>query len=69
MSYYLTSQSLLKGCLTQLRGTEGKGILHYSFGTGEYLDDFCMRKARIASGSDEAKPLPLSYVISLLLCW
>ncbi|KAJ4374263.1 hypothetical protein N0V83_003004 [Neocucurbitaria cava] len=41
------------------KGVDGKGILHYSFGTGEYLDDFCMRKARIASGSDDVKPLPL----------
>ncbi|KAF1841594.1 uncharacterized protein K460DRAFT_293250 [Cucurbitaria berberidis CBS 394.84] len=43
----------------EYKGLEGKGVLHYSFGTGEYLDDFCMRKARIASGSDEAKPLSL----------
>ncbi|CAO2657193.1 Nn.00g033190.m01.CDS01 [Neocucurbitaria sp. VM-36] len=43
----------------EYKGVEGKGILHYSFGTGEYLDDFCMRKARIASGSEESKPLPL----------
>lgn len=42
-----------------LRGIDGKGILHYMFGTGEYLDDLCMRKARIASGLEEAKPLAL----------
>ncbi|RMZ72329.1 cytochrome P450 3A9 [Pyrenophora seminiperda CCB06] len=41
------------------KGIEGKGVLHYCFGTGEYLDDFCMRKARIAAGLDEAIPLPL----------
>jgi hypothetical protein len=41
------------------RGKDGKGVLHYTVGTGEYLDDFCMRKARIASGLDEAIPLPL----------
>ncbi|KAF2823469.1 hypothetical protein CC86DRAFT_396240 [Ophiobolus disseminans] len=41
------------------KGMDGKGILHYSIGTGEYLDNFCMRKARIASGLDEASPLPL----------
>jgi hypothetical protein len=40
---------------------DGKGILHYTFGTGEYLDGLCMRKARIASGLEEAKPLPLWY--------
>jgi hypothetical protein len=43
----------------EYKGVDGKGVLHYSFGTGEYLDDFCMRRARIASGLDEAKPLPL----------
>ncbi|KAF1958592.1 hypothetical protein CC80DRAFT_502542 [Byssothecium circinans] len=41
------------------KGIDGKGVLHYSHGTGEYLDDYCMRKARIASGLDESKPLPL----------
>jgi hypothetical protein len=41
------------------RGIEGKGVLHHSFGMGEYLDAFCMRKARIAAGLDEARPLPL----------
>ncbi|KAF1834152.1 hypothetical protein BDW02DRAFT_647814 [Decorospora gaudefroyi] len=43
----------------EYKGVDGKGVLHYSFGTGEYLDDFCMRKARIASGLEEANPLPL----------
>jgi hypothetical protein len=42
------------------KGKDGKGVLHYTIGTGEYLDDFCIRKARIASGLDEAIPLPLS---------
>lgn len=41
------------------KGMDGKGILHYTIGTGEYLDDYCIRKARIASGLDEATPLPL----------
>ncbi|KAF2691997.1 hypothetical protein K458DRAFT_438286 [Lentithecium fluviatile CBS 122367] len=41
------------------RGVDGKGVLHYEYGTGEYLDDYCMRKARIASKVEEAKPLPL----------
>jgi hypothetical protein len=41
------------------KGKDGKGILHYSVGTGEYLDDFCMRRARIASRLDEATPLSL----------
>lgn len=41
------------------KGLDGKGVLHYSVGTGEYLDDLCIRKARIASGLDEATPLPL----------
>jgi hypothetical protein len=45
--------------LTCYRGIDGKGVLHYSFGTGEYLDDFSMRKGRIAAGLEEAKPLPL----------
>jgi hypothetical protein len=43
----------------EYKGIEGKGVLHYSFGTGEYLDDFSMRKGRIAAGLEEAKPLPL----------
>ncbi|CAA9965261.1 hypothetical protein PTMSG1_08620 [Pyrenophora teres f. maculata] len=43
----------------EYKGIEGKGLLHYCFGTGEYLDDFCMRKARIAAGLDETIPLPL----------
>jgi hypothetical protein len=43
----------------QYKGMDGKGALHYSIGTGEYLDGYCMRKARIASGLDEATPLPL----------
>ena len=43
----------------EYKGMDGKGILHYSIGTGEYLDGLCMRKARIASGLDEATPLPL----------
>ncbi|KAF1913972.1 hypothetical protein BDU57DRAFT_558891 [Ampelomyces quisqualis] len=43
----------------EYKGKDGKGVLHYSIGTGEYLDDFCIRKARIASGLDEATPLPL----------
>jgi hypothetical protein len=43
----------------EYKGKDGKGILHYSIGTGEYLDNLCMRKARIASGLDEATPLPL----------
>ncbi|KAH5270076.1 hypothetical protein HBI71_064910 [Parastagonospora nodorum] len=41
------------------KGMDGKGILHYAIGTGEYLDDYSIRKARIASGLDEATPLPL----------
>ncbi|KAL5119518.1 hypothetical protein ACEQ8H_002583 [Pleosporales sp. CAS-2024a] len=41
------------------KGKDGKGCLHYKVGTGEYLDDYCIRKARIASGLDEATPLPL----------
>ena len=45
--------------LTHRRGIDGKGVLHYSFGTGEYLDDFSMRKGRIAAGLEEAKPFPL----------
>jgi hypothetical protein len=48
--------------LTLCRGVDGKGVLHYFFGTGEYLDDFSMRKGRIAAGLEEAKPLPLWYV-------
>jgi len=36
--------------------------LHYAFGTGEYLDDFSMRKGRIAAGLEEARPLSLWYV-------
>jgi hypothetical protein len=43
----------------EYKGMDGKGVLHYSIGTGEYLDGYCMRKARIASGLDEATPLPL----------
>ncbi|KAF2031288.1 hypothetical protein EK21DRAFT_63436 [Setomelanomma holmii] len=41
------------------KGLDGKGVLHFSIGTGEYLDDLCIRKARIASGLDEATSLPL----------
>jgi hypothetical protein len=41
------------------KGMNGKGCLHYTIGTGEYLDDYCIRKARITSGLDEATPLPL----------
>jgi len=41
------------------RGLDGKGILDYNYGTGEYIDDYCIRKARIASGIDDTKPLPL----------
>jgi hypothetical protein len=43
--------------LTFNRGLDGKGVLHYAYGTGEYLDDYAMRKARMAFG--ENKPLPL----------
>lgn len=43
----------------EYKGLDGKGILHYAIGTGEYLDGFCIRKARIASGLVEATPLPL----------
>ncbi|KAF1947344.1 hypothetical protein EJ02DRAFT_140610 [Clathrospora elynae] len=43
----------------EYKGIEGKGCLHHFFGTGEYLDDFCMRKARISSKLNEDKPLPL----------
>lgn len=32
-------------------------MLHYSHGTGEYLDDYAMRKAGMAFGTN--KPLPL----------
>jgi hypothetical protein len=41
------------------KGMDGKGVLNYLIGTGEYLDDYCIRKARIASGLSEATPLPL----------
>ncbi|KAF2654123.1 hypothetical protein K491DRAFT_717410 [Lophiostoma macrostomum CBS 122681] len=41
------------------RGNVGKGTLHHELGFGEYLDDLCMRKARLAAGLDETKPLPL----------
>jgi hypothetical protein len=41
------------------KGIQGKGVLHYTIGTGEYLDDFCIRKARIAAGLEVATPLPL----------
>ncbi|KAH7078387.1 hypothetical protein FB567DRAFT_502503 [Paraphoma chrysanthemicola] len=41
------------------KGLDGKGILHYSVGTGEYLDSLCIRLARIGSGLDESTPLPL----------
>ncbi|KAF2205854.1 hypothetical protein GQ43DRAFT_427662 [Delitschia confertaspora ATCC 74209] len=41
------------------RGLDGKGLLHYKYGTGEYLDDLCIRKARIASGLDRNQPIPL----------
>ncbi|KAF2632668.1 hypothetical protein BU25DRAFT_417273 [Macroventuria anomochaeta] len=41
------------------KGQDGKGGLHWSFGYGEYLDGDCIRKARIASGVEEAVPLPL----------
>ncbi|KAI4675582.1 uncharacterized protein J4E88_007615 [Alternaria novae-zelandiae] len=43
----------------EYKGIDGKGVLHYSFGTGEYLDDFSMRKGRIAAGLEEAIPFPL----------
>lgn len=43
----------------EYKGKDGKRVLHYNIGTGEYLDDYCIRKARIASGSDEATHLPL----------
>ncbi|RYO69995.1 hypothetical protein AA0113_g3368 [Alternaria arborescens] len=43
----------------EYKGVDGKGVLHYAFGTGEYLDDFSMRKGRIAAGLEEAKPLSL----------
>jgi hypothetical protein len=43
----------------EYKGMDGKGVLHYTIGTGEYLDGYCIRKARIASGLDEATPLPL----------
>ncbi|KAH8723897.1 hypothetical protein GQ44DRAFT_740652 [Phaeosphaeriaceae sp. PMI808] len=41
------------------KGLDGRGVLHYSMGTGEYLDSYCIRKARIASGLEETTPLPL----------
>ncbi|KAF2476578.1 uncharacterized protein BDR25DRAFT_277823 [Lindgomyces ingoldianus] len=41
------------------KGLDGKGVLHYSYGTGEYLDDYCIRKARGSAGVDENKPVPL----------
>lgn len=44
------------------RGIDGKGILHYLYGTGEYLDDLCIRKARLAAGLAHAKPVPLWYI-------
>ncbi|USP82488.1 hypothetical protein yc1106_09762 [Curvularia clavata] len=44
---------------SEYKGIEGKGVLHHSFGTGEYLDAFCMRKARISAGLEESRPLPL----------
>ena len=40
-------------------GHDGKGILHHNYGMGEYLDDFSMRKARLASGLNATAPLPL----------
>ncbi|KAI4956464.1 hypothetical protein J4E91_000675 [Alternaria rosae] len=43
----------------EYKGIDGKGVLHYSFGTSEYLDDFSMRKGRIAAGLEKAKPFPL----------
>ncbi|KAF2270893.1 hypothetical protein CC78DRAFT_573254 [Lojkania enalia] len=41
------------------KGIDGKGILHHSYGHGEYLDDLCMRRARIAANLHETLPLPL----------
>lgn len=45
--------------LIHCRGRDGKGGLHWKFGYGEYLDGDCIRKARIATGLEEAVPLPL----------
>ncbi|KAJ4992717.1 hypothetical protein SVAN01_01763 [Stagonosporopsis vannaccii] len=41
------------------KGRDGKGGLHWTFGYGEYLDSECIRKARIASGLEKPRPLPL----------
>ncbi|KAF2000228.1 hypothetical protein P154DRAFT_412777, partial [Amniculicola lignicola CBS 123094] len=41
------------------KGIDGKGVLHYERGTGEYLDDLCIRRARNASNIDTTKALPL----------
>ena len=48
--------------LIRYRGRDGKGGLHWKFGYGEYLDGDCIRKARIATGIEEAVPLPLQSV-------
>lgn len=40
-------------------GIDGKGILHPVYGTGEYLDNSCIRRARLVSGPDATNPLPL----------
>ncbi|KAI8938021.1 hypothetical protein NX059_005695 [Plenodomus lindquistii] len=46
----------------EYKGIDGKGVLHHSYGTGEYLDSFCMRRARIAAKLEESGPLPLQYL-------
>jgi hypothetical protein len=43
----------------QYKGKDGKGVLHYMIGTGEYLDDFAIRKGRIAAGLHGATPIRL----------
>jgi hypothetical protein len=43
----------------QYKGKDGKGVLHYAIGTGEYLDDFAIRKGCIAAGLHGATPIRL----------
>jgi hypothetical protein len=43
----------------QYKGKDGKGVLHCMIGTGEYLDDFAIRKGRIAAGLHGATPIRL----------
>ncbi|PSN70213.1 hypothetical protein BS50DRAFT_308431 [Corynespora cassiicola Philippines] len=43
----------------EYKGKDGNGMLYHTHGMGEYLDDLCMRKARLASYIGETVPLPL----------